>query len=57
MNRARSVGMALIIIGGVLISMGYRAHPSRMLLVIAGVLFAVAGTVRVMRSRREPPGA
>lgn len=57
MNRARSVGMALIIIGGVLISMGYRAHPSRMLLVIAGVLFAVAGTVRVMRARREPPGA
>lgn len=55
MNRTRSLGFALVVIGAVLIAIGYREDPPRMLSVIAGVLFVLAGIIRFARAPRIPP--
>ena len=55
MNRTRWLGFALVVIGAVLIAIGYREDPPRMLSVIAGVLFVLAGIIRFARAPRIPP--
>jgi hypothetical protein len=55
MDRARSTGLALVVIGITLLGVGLSAQPHRRGALIAGALFLLAGVLRA--ARRGGPGA
>jgi hypothetical protein len=50
-QRARNIGLALVILGGVWIALAYRTRPPGRLAIVVGVLFIVAGLLSVFRGR------
>jgi hypothetical protein len=55
MRNARTLGMAIMVLGLILIVDGARQEPAQWLRVIAGGLLFLAGILRFMRARSTTP--
>jgi hypothetical protein len=55
MRNSRTLGLAIMVLGLILVLDGARQEPAQWLRVIAGALLFLAGVLRFMRARSATP--